>query len=81
LLLTPALKTVEPLRLCALAQENSWRHAVSLFGKLKYPAQFAHFDYVNPQAPKLGAVRQAAFGTYDNFNVVWPVGRRSRRRD
>jgi microcin C transport system substrate-binding protein len=70
LLLTPVLTTVEPLGLRALAQENSWLHAVSLFGKLKYPAQFAHFDYINPHAPKLGSVRQGAFGTYDNFNVV-----------
>ena len=42
----------------------------SLFGDLKYSTRFAHFDYVNPQAPKGGTVRQAAFGTYDNFNVV-----------
>jgi microcin C transport system substrate-binding protein len=49
---------------------QTWRHALSLFGDLKYPAQFAHFDYVNPNAPKGGTVRQAAFGTYDNFNMV-----------
>ena len=36
------------------AAEGSWRHGVSLFGKLKYPAHFAHFDYVNPRTPKLG---------------------------
>ena len=41
-----------------------------MFGQLKYQAQFDYFDYVNPQAPKLGTVRQGAFGTYDNFNVV-----------
>jgi microcin C transport system substrate-binding protein len=47
-----------------------WRHGLSLFGDLKYPAGFPHFDYVNANAPKGGAVRQAAFGTYDNFNMV-----------
>ncbi len=52
------------------ATENSWRHGVSHFGWLKYPPQFAHFEYVNPQAPKLGRARQGAFGTYDNFNSV-----------
>ncbi len=51
-------------------QEKSWRHGISLFGDLKYPAQFAHFDYVNPGAPKEGTVRQGEFGTYDNFNLV-----------
>jgi microcin C transport system substrate-binding protein len=50
--------------------EPQWRHGLSLFGHLKYPPGFKHFDYVNPQAPKGGAVRLAAPGTYDNFNQV-----------
>jgi microcin C transport system substrate-binding protein len=29
-------------------------HGLSAFGDLKYPADFAHFDYVNPNAPKGG---------------------------
>jgi microcin C transport system substrate-binding protein len=51
-------------------QIQTWRHGLSLFGDLKYPAGFTHFDYVNPYAPKGGTVRQGAFGTYDNFNMV-----------
>jgi microcin C transport system substrate-binding protein len=54
----------------AFAQEPEWRHGLSLFGKLKYPAGFTQFDYVNPKAPKGGAARQIAFGTFDNFNMV-----------
>jgi microcin C transport system substrate-binding protein len=54
----------------AAPRTQTWQHGLSLFGDLKYPAQFAHFDYVNPSAPKAGTVRQAAFGTYDNFNMV-----------
>jgi microcin C transport system substrate-binding protein len=54
----------------ALAQEREWRHGLSLFGELKYPAGFNHFDYVNPNAPKLGSVRMTAIGTFDNFNEV-----------
>lgn len=50
--------------------EANWRHGLSLFGDLKYPASFKQFDYVNPAAPKGGAVRQIAFGTFDNFNLV-----------
>ena len=69
-LLAQALAPVDPLERRSQAAENYWRHGVSLFGRLKYPAQFAHFDYVNPRAPKLGSARQGAFGTYDNFNIV-----------
>ena len=29
-------------------------HGLSIFGDLKYPAGFKHFDYVNPAAPKGG---------------------------
>src|SRR5258708_22337919 len=29
-------------------------HGISVFGDLKYPADFHHFDYVNPAAPKGG---------------------------
>ena len=58
----------------ALAQANpterQWRHGLSLFGELKYPAGFKHFDYVNPNAPKAGIVRMIAFGTFDNFNLA-----------
>ncbi|MFL6822019.1 MAG: extracellular solute-binding protein [Xanthobacteraceae bacterium] len=60
----------------AYAQERNgernleWRHGLSLFGELKYPAGFKHFDYVNPSAPKGGSVRLMALGTFDNFNEV-----------
>ena len=43
-------------------------HGMSLFGELKYPSDFSHFDYVNPQAPKGGAVRMEATGTFDTLN-------------
>ncbi len=54
----------------AQTPEKTWRHGLSLFGDLKYPAGFKHFEYVNPNAPKGGAARLVAFGTYDNFNIV-----------
>jgi microcin C transport system substrate-binding protein len=50
--------------------EPAWRHGLSLFGDLKYPADFKRFDYVNPEAPKGGVVRTIAIGTFDNFNLV-----------
>jgi microcin C transport system substrate-binding protein len=54
----------------ARAEETNWHHGLSLFGDLKYPAGFRQFDYVNPNAPKGGAVRLGTFGTFDNFNPV-----------
>lgn len=54
----------------ASAQARVWKHGLSLFGDLKYPAGFKNFDYVNPAAPQGGVVRQIAFGTFDNFNLV-----------
>ena len=52
------------------AQSKQWKHGLSLFGDLKYPEGFRQFDYVNPAAPQGGTVRQIAFGTFDNFNMV-----------
>jgi microcin C transport system substrate-binding protein len=54
----------------APAKDKVWRHGVSLFGDLKYPAGFKQFDYVNAKAPKAGNVRMIALGTFDNFNRV-----------
>jgi len=42
--------------------------AMSMYGDLKYPAGFRHFDYVNPEAPKGGAVKLWALGTFDTLN-------------
>lgn len=43
-------------------------HGIAIFGDLKYPANFTHFDYVNPDAPKGGEVKVAWSGSFDNFN-------------
>jgi microcin C transport system substrate-binding protein len=52
------------------ASEPAWRHALSLFGDVKYPADFKRFDYVNPDAPKGGVARLISLGTFDNFNIA-----------
>ncbi len=43
-------------------------HGASLIGELKYPADFPHFDHVNPAAPKGGIARLATQSTFDSFN-------------
>ncbi len=70
-LAAPALNTLGPLAGAASAQTGpEWRHALSLFGDVKYPPGFPRFDYVNPTAPKAGVARLIALGTFDNFNLV-----------
>src|SRR6266481_5430826 len=43
-------------------------YSLSLLGEPKYPADFKHFDYVNPDAPKGGVLKRAAIGSFDSFN-------------
>ena len=44
-------------------------HGMAMHGDLKYPAGFAHFDYVNPAAARGGAVKLAIASTsFDTFN-------------
>lgn len=43
-------------------------HGLAMHGAPKYPADFKHLDYMNPDAPKGGDVRFAAIGTFDSLN-------------
>src|SRR6185503_9980333 len=52
----------------AAGAKASTAHGFSMFGDLKYPAGFPHFQYVNPEAPKGGDVKLAAIGTFDTLN-------------
>jgi microcin C transport system substrate-binding protein len=74
--MAPALGIATALPVIGTAQaqtagsEPAWRHALSLFGDIKYPADFKRYDYVNPDAPKGGLVRLISIGTFDNFNIA-----------
>lgn len=50
-------------------------HGYSFFGDLKYPADYSHFDYVNPDAPKGGEISFATTGTFDSMNPYARKGR------
>ena len=39
-------------------------HGYSYFGNLSYPADYPHFNYVNPDAPKGGEISLALSGTF-----------------
>ncbi len=61
----------------AIAQPGP-RHGLSVFGDLKYPADFTHFDYVDPKAPKGGRIITTPstvaynqnFQTFNTFNTL-----------
>ncbi|MBK5540897.1 ABC transporter substrate-binding protein [Pseudomonas sp. TH07] len=54
--------------LACLAQAAP-QHALTLYSEPpKYPADFKHFDFVNPDAPKGGTFREAGFGAFDSLN-------------
>src|SRR5262245_11530797 len=44
------------------------QHGIAMHGAPKYPAAFAHFDYVNPAAPKGGSVTFGVQGSFDSLN-------------
>lgn len=50
-------------------------HGISTFGDLKYPADFKHLDYVNPDAPKGGEIGEWLPGGFDTFNPFTVAGR------
>ncbi len=43
-------------------------HGISVFGELKYGADFKHFDYANPNAPKGGSVHLSSLGGFNSLN-------------
>ena len=50
------------------AQNIKESYAFAVLGEPKYEANFTHFDYVNPAAPKGGNITLSSLGTFDNFN-------------
>ncbi len=58
------LAAAQPL--ASAGEDGAERHGISAFGDLKYPADFKHFDYVKPDAPKGGSFSQ--IGPSRQFN-------------
>ena len=55
---------------CAIAAHarGESRHAIAMHGAPALSADFAHFPYVNPAAPKGGRVVQGVLGSFDSLN-------------
>lgn len=59
----------------ALDEGVTRSHGYSYFGNLDYPEDYAHLNYVNPDAPKGGELSLAASGTFDSLNPYSRKGR------
>ena len=58
----------------ATGQDQPFRIGSSVISEMKYKPGFAHFDYVNPNAPKGGDLRLSASGAFDTFNPILAKG-------
>ena len=47
-----------------------FKHGIAFFHELKYPADYTHLDYLNPDAPKGGVLVEA---TQRNFDTLAPI--------
>jgi microcin C transport system substrate-binding protein len=65
------------VRRAAASETGAEVHGLSVFGDLKYPADFRHFEYVNPAAPKGGVfstiptsrLNNQSFYTFNSLNA------------
>src|SRR6185369_5335292 len=73
-LVLAALVSLFASTLTGRADDDSVKlHALTFLDQPKYPADFPHLDYVNPNAPKGGSVTYGITGqgdgaSFDNFN-------------
>lgn len=44
------------------------KHAIAMNGEPALPADFSHFTYANPDAPKGGSISYCVVGSFDNLN-------------
>jgi microcin C transport system substrate-binding protein len=70
-----AFLIISAFTVAARAETVITAHGISTFGDLKYPADFPHLDYVNPDAPKGGDISQWAPGGFDSMNPYSVKGR------
>ncbi|MBN9067207.1 MAG: ABC transporter substrate-binding protein [Rhizobiales bacterium] len=63
-----ALLPTGTMRVLAEGEKEGWRSSSSLVRPSKYGDAFAHYDYVNPAAPKGGETHSVSIGTFDSFN-------------
>ena len=66
-----ALLVIAPVAaITAVADVPDYQHGISLLHELKYSADFEHFDYADPGAPKGGTVHLSTTAPVRNFSGV-----------
>jgi microcin C transport system substrate-binding protein len=60
---------------CCFSQAALAAHAIALHGAPKYPTDFRHFDYVDPQAPQGGELFTSSMGNFEKLNPYTLKGR------
>ena len=58
----------------SFAEQPEYQHGISLLHELKYPRDFKHFEYANPDAPKGGELKLATTNYIQNFGSVPGTG-------
>lgn len=76
---TPVLAVNHDTDAGAVAATVQPVHGLALFDAPKYGADFTHLDYVNPDAPKGGLLKQGATGTFDSLNPFLITGQAAAR--
>ncbi len=56
------------------AAEPVYEHGISFFHELKYPANFPHFDFINPDAPKGGVLVQSTERDFNTLSLITDLG-------
>jgi microcin C transport system substrate-binding protein len=64
-----ALRAATPAGGSAAPGQAVRTHALSLLGEPELPAEFTHFPWVNPNAPKGGEISLTRIGSFDSFNA------------
>ena len=59
---------IQFLVISTISQNCFANHGISVFGDLKYPSNFTHFDYTNANAPKGGSIKYGVEGSFNSLN-------------
>jgi peptide/nickel transport system substrate-binding protein len=62
------LAVIAALFLASTLAHAEPKHGIAMHGEPALPTDFTHLPYVNPDAPKGGALRQAVSGSFDSVN-------------
>ena len=74
----PQQEAAAPAATASDAERIIVSHGISAFGDLKYPKDFPHFDYVNPDAPQGGSMERSR-ARDRGWHSGWADWRRSGR--